>query len=103
MKEKLGISNGLNPKFPILLERGSYPPHPALSPEGARESSNPAASCIIWIETAPFSCMRKFYPYGIKNTNGFNLNVKWIFNSSIEITPSPIPNTSYPPPPSKTA
>jgi hypothetical protein len=29
----------------VSLERGPYPPHPALSPGGARESSNPAASC----------------------------------------------------------
>jgi hypothetical protein len=28
----------------VSLERGSYPPHPALSPGGARESSNPAES-----------------------------------------------------------
>jgi hypothetical protein len=29
----------------VLPESGSYPPHPALSPGGARESSNPAACC----------------------------------------------------------
>jgi hypothetical protein len=39
--------NVVTPKqsFEESMERGSYPPHPALSPGGARESSNPAASC----------------------------------------------------------
>jgi hypothetical protein len=31
--------------YGVSPEKSSYPPHPALSPEGARESSNPAASC----------------------------------------------------------